>query len=40
MRILVTGASGLVGREICRQLYEQEHEVVALDSHFKYQGHE
>jgi UDP-glucose 4-epimerase len=40
MRILVTGASGLIGREICQQLYEQDHEVVALDSHFKYQGHE
>jgi UDP-glucose 4-epimerase len=34
MKILVTGASGLLGTEICRQLKQQEgHEVWAVDNH-------
>lgn len=33
MRTLVTGASGLLGHELCRQLKEIGHEVWALDNH-------
>ena len=32
-KVLVTGASGLLGTEFCRQLKETEHEVWALDNH-------
>jgi UDP-glucose 4-epimerase len=32
MKILVTGASGLLGFELCRQLKEAEHEVWAVDN--------
>jgi len=40
MKILVTGAGGLIGREICKQLYEQGHEVIGLDSKFKYPNYQ
>jgi uncharacterized protein YbjT (DUF2867 family) len=30
MKILVTGASGFVGRAVCSELDRREHEVVAL----------
>ena len=33
MKILVTGASGLLGTEICRQLKHSSHEVWAVDNH-------
>jgi nucleoside-diphosphate-sugar epimerase len=33
MKILVTGASGLLGTEFCRQLKEAGHEVWAVDNH-------
>ena len=33
MKILVTGASGLLGTEICRQLKNSGHEVWAVDNH-------
>jgi nucleoside-diphosphate-sugar epimerase len=34
MKILVTGASGLLGTEICRQLkQEDDNEVWAIDNH-------
>jgi UDP-glucose 4-epimerase len=39
MKILITGASGLIGRELCHQLNQQGHTVIALDNYFKYQGH-
>ena len=32
MKILVTGASGLLGTEICRQLKEADHEIWAVDN--------
>ena len=33
MKVLVTGASGLLGAELCRQLKSQGHEVWAVDNH-------
>jgi UDP-glucose 4-epimerase len=33
MKILVTGASGLLGTEICRQLKDGGHEIWAIDNH-------
>ena len=33
MKILVTGASGLLGHEICKQLKEAGNEVWAIDNH-------
>ena len=32
-KILITGASGLLGTEFCRQLKEAGHEVWAIDNH-------
>lgn len=34
MKILITGASGLLGHELCEQLHN-EHEVYAIDNHFR-----
>ena len=31
-RVLVTGGAGFIGSELCRQLAEQGHEVIALDN--------
>ena len=33
--VLVTGASGLIGRELCKQLYGKYH-VTAIDNSFRY----
>lgn len=33
MKILITGASGLLGTELCKQLTQQGHEVWAVDNH-------
>ena len=35
-KVLVTGASGLIGRELCRQLYNKNYYVVAIDNSFRY----
>lgn len=35
MKCLVTGASGLIGHELCRQLIEAEHDVWAVDNGFR-----
>ena len=32
MTILVTGAAGLIGSELCRQLTNQGHKIIALDN--------
>lgn len=37
MKCLVTGAAGLIGHELCRQLYNNNHEVWATDNNFR--GH-
>lgn len=34
-KVLITGASGLIGRELCRQLYEKYH-ITAIDNNFRY----
>jgi len=31
MKVLVTGGNGFIGRELCKQLYAQGHQVMALD---------
>lgn len=38
MKILVTGAKGLLGAELCVQLSAQEHHVIALDNGFRGQA--
>lgn len=35
-KVLITGASGLIGRELCEQLYQQGYYVVAIDNNFRY----
>lgn len=35
-KVLVTGASGLIGRELCKQLLAQDYYVVAIDNNFRY----
>lgn len=35
-KVLVTGASGLIGRELCEQLMQQGYYVVAVDNNFRY----
>jgi len=32
MNILVTGAAGLIGSELCKQLYDKGHYVIAVDN--------
>lgn len=38
MKCLVTGAAGLLGHEICQQLYSHGHEVYATDNNFRGQA--
>jgi nucleoside-diphosphate-sugar epimerase len=38
MKCLVTGAAGLIGHELCNQLYQQGHEIWALDNNFRGQA--
>ena len=35
-KVLVTGASGMIGRELCKQLDANGYYVVAIDNHFRY----
>jgi len=35
-KVLVTGASGLIGRELCKQLKEQGYYVAAVDNNFRF----
>lgn len=35
-KVLVTGAAGLIGRELCKQLIQQGYEVTAIDNQFRY----
>lgn len=35
-RVLVTGASGLIGRELCKELKKQKYYVAAVDNHFRF----
>ena len=35
-KVLVTGASGLIGRELCKQLHDEGYYVAAVDNHFRY----
>jgi nucleoside-diphosphate-sugar epimerase len=35
-QVLVTGASGLIGRELCKQLTQQEYHVTAVDNNFRF----
>lgn len=35
-KVLVTGASGLIGRELCKQLKQQKYHVTALDNNFRF----
>ena len=35
-KVLVTGASGLLGRELCKQLRAEGYYVTAVDNHFRY----
>jgi UDP-glucose 4-epimerase len=35
-KVLVTGASGLIGRELCKQLHSEGYYVVAVDNGFRY----
>jgi UDP-glucose 4-epimerase len=37
-KILVTGAGGLVGRELCKQLLAQGHTVIGVDNQWKYKN--
>jgi nucleoside-diphosphate-sugar epimerase len=36
-KILITGASGLIGRELCKQLYKKNNLVVGVDNNFRYE---
>lgn len=35
-KVLITGASGLIGRELCQQLYQQGYYVVGIDNNFRF----
>lgn len=35
-KVLITGASGLIGRELCEQLYQQGYYVTAVDNNFRF----
>lgn len=35
-KVLITGASGLIGRELCKQLSEQGYCVIAVDNNFRF----
>lgn len=35
-KVLITGASGLIGRELCQQLRQQGYYVVGVDNHFRF----
>lgn len=37
-KILITGAAGLIGREVCKQLKDQGHTVIAIDNGSRFPG--